>query len=188
MADTSPTVDDFTPEKPARTRTPKKKPERRPPTERQIRESLDQGWVAASLYVSGVRHDEYCGMIIAERGPALTEQLLELAKVNPAVKRALEAWATTGAWGGVIGGVVSMAVPIMAHHGRLHPDLAARFGAPLPEAVTSDSDEPNVSAVPDAPVVGPYGPVGMESGRTRNVDRPDGLRENDVISRDSGAA
>lgn len=191
---TGATVDDFTQTpKESKRRPVAKKPARKPPTDKQLREAVDQTWVMLSIYVGTVRSDAYCAGVIAERGPTLTTQLLELAGQNTAVRRALEAYATTGAWGGVIGAALSMVLPIAAHHDRLPAGIAdaIRQQSGIPD--DGPGDEPGQSAgSPDAVsnggMVGPYGPMGMEAGRTRNVDRPDRMREDDVSGRNSGAA
>jgi hypothetical protein len=178
MTDLGTNVDDFvSPPKRKPGRAASDSPSRTPPTERQIREALDQTWVGLSIYVGSVRGDLHCSAIVAEKGPDVTAQLLELAKVNKSVKRALEAYATTGAWGGVIGSVMSMALPIMAHHDRLPAGIAARFNPPSDDGADATN-----------PVAGPPSPVDMGAGGTRHFDRPDGMRQDNAGKRDSGAA
>lgn len=134
-----------------------KKPRKRAsggPTIPQIREGLEgltamvgTGWVLAG--------NEYCGTAVLERGPAVTDSLLELAKTNPRVKRSLQNLTRSSAWGGVIIAASSLAVPILAYYGVIPPHYASLVGA--------------------APPI-----VDVETGGARHTDRPDGTRQNNT--------
>lgn len=126
-------------------KTPKKKRRRSSggskPTYAQIESALDSIWVIGGG--SLMAFDPYCGSVLVTKGPEVTKALIELARVNPAVKRALEGLVTTSAWGGVAVAAAGVALPIMGHHRMIPAGMGAMFGpsADELEAAGIDSDK-----------------------------------------------
>jgi len=100
------------------------------PTYPQIEEGLNS-FVAMLGVGFKATGDNYCGDTILREGPALSASLIELAKQNPNVKRALVTLNQTSTWGGVVVAAAALAVPIMAHHGIIPATVASLVGAPL---------------------------------------------------------
>lgn len=131
---TVPEAEDRPPRKAARKRTTKK------PTATQIRKNLDALWVTAGGITMGF--DPYCGAVLVTRGPGVTDALMELSKQNPRVRQALEALATTSAWGGVAVAVAGVVAPILAHHKVIPAEIGMMVGPSSEEldAAGVDSD------------------------------------------------
>lgn len=106
--------------------------------------------VIVGTVISGL--DSFDGQVIIEAAPQLAEQLDNLAKESPRVRRFIEAALETGAWSGVIG-VLGMNViaPIAVHH-RLLPEpvntqAAQLLGVPVREPRSKPEPEPDLSNV-----------------------------------------
>lgn len=90
--------------------------------------------------------DPFCGHVLIERGPEVTEALLDVAETNPKVRAALEQFATVSGWGAIFAAVTGVALPILAHHSDLIPDDLGRMLAPagidskIIEAAFSDDE------------------------------------------------
>jgi len=64
--------------------------------------------------------DHFDGQIIVDKSGDMAEALIELAKVNPSVRRMLESLVGVGAWSGVITVFgAQVALPIAVHHNLL---------------------------------------------------------------------
>lgn len=86
--------------------------------------------------------NQYDGIVLTVRGPALAHAWAELAKVNPTVQRVLERMVEGGVMGGVILATLSVAIPIAQNHG-----VAANL--PLPFGLTGDDVEAAKEASPE---------------------------------------
>lgn len=108
------------------------------PTYAALRDALDATWggIGTVLMFAG---DSYCAEAVMDRGPKVTEALLELARQNDRVRRVLETFATGSAWSGVAMAGLGVAVPIAAHHGLVPEELARMMGAPPIEEPDGDA-------------------------------------------------
>lgn len=107
-----------------------------------IEEELNATMGAVGIMVS-VR-DPYCGGVVLDRGPALSEALTALARQNPRVRKALSSAIATTSWTGVIAVSLSIAVPILAHHKIVPSQLAAVFRPDDP--LDSEDESANVES------------------------------------------
>lgn len=71
--------------------------------------------------------DAYDGAVVVASAEQLGTALAEVARVNPAMRRLIQAGTTGGAYGGLIVASVGVALPIMANHGL----LALSFAPPV---------------------------------------------------------
>lgn len=117
---------------------------------RSFRKRIEGMLVIVGTVISGL--DAFDGQVIIEAAPQLAEQLDNLAKESPRVRRFIEAALETGAWSGVIG-VLGMNViaPIAVHH-RLLPEpvntqAAQLLGVPVREPRSKPEPEPDLSNV-----------------------------------------
>jgi len=73
------------------------------------------------------------GRIVADGGPAVVHELVELAKTDSALRKPLELLATPGKYGPLTLAVAGVILPIMANHGLLpqfeFPHLTPESGA-----------------------------------------------------------
>lgn len=108
---------------------------------RDLKSRLEESF--SLLGVLSYAFDPFDGQMILENSGRLAESLTNLAKANPAVRKALEAALAVGAWGEVfsvlIGGILG---PILVHH-RLLPDginanLATALSIPLKDVPETD--------------------------------------------------
>lgn len=95
-------------------------------TDRQIKESLDSIWMGVGAVMLNV--NAYDGAVLIVKGPQVTDALMEVAKVNPRVRSALESFALTSTWGAVFAAVSGVALPILANHGLAPVPVAAMLG------------------------------------------------------------
>lgn len=110
-------------------------------TDKQLRDQLDGTFVGVGAMV--MPFDAWCGTVLVTRGPKVLDALIEVGKVNPRVRQALEAFASTSAWGAVFAAVAGVAVPIAAHHGLVPGELGLMLGPDEDElkAAGLDPDE-----------------------------------------------
>lgn len=99
----------------------------------QLSAPLNSIWVG----VGGVTlaFDPFCGHVLIERGPAVTDALLDVAETNPKVRQALEQFATVSGWGAIFAAVSGVALPILAHHSGMIP---AQLGRMLADGAVPD--------------------------------------------------
>lgn len=91
----------------------------------QLAAPLNSIWVG----VGGITlaFDPFCGHVLIERGPAVTDALLDVAETNPKVRQALEQFATVSGWGAIFAAVSGVALPILAHHSGMIPPQLGRM-------------------------------------------------------------
>jgi hypothetical protein len=117
-----------------------------------------------------MKGDAYCGMILAQRSPALVTSWIELAKVNDGVKRVLDTMSSGGAWSGVIMSTSAIAIPMAQHHGyypQEWPNPWALDITPLDMGMNGQAppaDDPT-SPAPDEDTTNPSGSA--KSGKTK---------------------
>jgi hypothetical protein len=103
-------------EREARNVKPPKAEKPLPPKPRkgELAKPLTETYVGIGVLISPF--DPACGMAVMTNAQACAESLEELARVNPAVRRALVALTQTGAWGGVIAAHLPLLAVIAVHH------------------------------------------------------------------------
>lgn len=79
----------------------------------------------AAIGMAVSMRNEIDGQIIVEGAEAFSKGWVELAKTNPAVKKALVALVAGSTWTGAIMGTAAIAVPIMANHKMLPENVAS---------------------------------------------------------------
>lgn len=142
-----------------------------------LKEALDAALVGmgAGLMI----FDPYCGGVLVLRGPMMSDALVDVAKVNPRVRKALQSFAQTSTWGGLAGAAAAVAVPILAHHGLLPADLGKLMGPDAEEFESNQlSGEAVTNAYPDPsddteqPDFGPERPTipDLDERPTANID------------------
>lgn len=94
-----------------------REPKRRTGDLKIIRDALNQQIAGLALMITFV--DQFDGIIIADRGPVVVEQLVTVAEHNPKFRAALLAFTRNSAYAGLVMACVSLITPIMAHHGFL---------------------------------------------------------------------
>lgn len=107
-------------------------PEKKPltPTDKKLAEDLTQIYATIGLAIHGigsVREDvglSNMGMAVIQRAETLSENWLELANTNPAIKKALKKITEGGAWGSLIIGHAICIVPFLADRGVIPPAVA----------------------------------------------------------------
>lgn len=116
--------------KPARGRTPKFCPEHKP-TNSNRSQTSGRSWVRATeienlltQYVGGLAMgitllNKVDGSIIAEGGPAIVHELVELAKTDKQLRKYLEWLATPGKYAPLTIAVLGVAIPMLANHGLM---------------------------------------------------------------------
>lgn len=72
------------------------------------------------------------GNIIRQQAPALAHAYANLARQNKAFRKFLEGMMKTGAMGEVFTVTLFTALPILANHGKLPPEIMAFFGGTPP--------------------------------------------------------
>jgi hypothetical protein len=92
-----------------------------------IRTALDSYCALIGTALSMHPKTAFDGHVILQRGPYLTDALIELAKRDPNVKRALSALVTGSAWGGVILASGNILLPIAAFHGMIPLPIPAEL-------------------------------------------------------------
>ena len=89
--------------------------------------------------------------VLITRGGGLTDALIDVSKVNPRVRKALESFTQTSMWGGLAAAAAGVAVPIMAHHGLLPVDLGKLMGPSVEDFNESNLDGDSVlNAYPES--------------------------------------
>lgn len=127
-------------------------PAARKPTTPKLQASLEDLFAAPALAYS-MAGDQWAAEFVAERAPVLAKAWADLANESPAVKRVLTRLTTGSAWGGVIAASTMTALPLLAHHNLLPPQIAGAF---------SEGDANGGPIVPPPPA--PSGPP--PGGRT----------------------
>lgn len=85
--------------------------------------------------------DPMCGTAVVKNADSCAKSMDRLAQENDAVRRALNAILTTGAWGGVIAAHLPILAMVMAHHG---PEKSREVVAPLASMLNADMEsQPN---------------------------------------------
>lgn len=79
--------------------------------------------------------DPMCGTAVVKNAESCAKSMDRLAQENDAVRRALNAILTTGAWGGVIAAHLPILAMVMAHHG---PEKSREVVAPLASMLNTD--------------------------------------------------
>lgn len=89
------------------------------------KDSLNQQLVAAGGTIGAIAYgfNKFDGTVILNGTPQLAHSLVELADVNPNVRRALEASVSGAAWLGVAVAAAAIIIPIAANHGALPPQF-----------------------------------------------------------------
>lgn len=114
------------------------KPVGRPGLDRRIEEHITG--IGTLVFV----FDETCGTAILDGSERLAKALKHLADENPRVKKTLESFLQTSAWGEVVMATGAIALPIMAHHNvQVIPTKLRRRSATTPAVVP---DEPTSEA------------------------------------------
>lgn len=116
----------------------------------------------------------YDGQRIMEGSADLAEKLHDLAKENPAIRRALNAALATSAWGAVASALAPIILPIAANHGLVAPELAVMVDAPVPPGKAGKTSGANGSGKVSS-LFGPAAPdyppnTGQQPGGTWNND------------------
>lgn len=75
----------------------------------------------------------YDGRVILEGTPKLASSLADLCDKNPKVKRNIERMLAGGTYGEVIIAAALIAVPIMANHDLMPPQIKAMYGQAIPD-------------------------------------------------------
>jgi len=76
---------------------------------------LNAGWLGLSQGFWAVG-DDFCGTIVATRGSAVTDALVDLAKTDPRVLRLLQSATTITGWGALATASLMVGLPILVHH------------------------------------------------------------------------
>jgi hypothetical protein len=113
-----------------------------------------------------MKGDAYCGMVLAQRGPALVTSWIELAKVNDGVKRVLDRMSSGGAWSGVIMSTSAIAIPMAQHHGMYPEDWPNPWALDItPLDVGMNGQSPDEPTAPDEDATNPSG--NAKGGKTK---------------------
>lgn len=121
-------------------------------------EPLTQMYAMAGLGVTMIDHDGRCGPVIMENAGTIAEKWDELAYGNESVRRALRTLTTGGAWAGVIGAHLPIAIAILSNHA----------GSLLPASLRSEQEpEQDPGQEPEQP-----GPVHPEPVPAQPAPRP----------------
>jgi len=95
-----------------------------------LEKELGEFFLMLSMMVSMVNPND--GIIINNNAERLAHAYGNLARQNKAFRKFLEGMMKTGAAGEVFTATLFTALPIMANHGKLPPELMAFFGGNLP--------------------------------------------------------
>lgn len=108
-------------------------------TDKQIKDKLDEVWVG--LGGALMMFDPFCGVTLTVNGPQVSDAVVEIAKVNPRVRQALEGFAQVSTWGAMLGAAGAVVMPILAHHTNLIPGGVGVMLAPTDELRAAIGDE-----------------------------------------------
>lgn len=103
-----------------------------------IEEGLNTQFTLVGTIVSVA--NQYDGRVILEGAPELSKALSNLCDKNPKVKRNIERMLAGGTYGEVIIAAALIAVPIMANHNLMPPQIKAMYGAAIPEREDTDKE------------------------------------------------
>lgn len=97
---------------------------------------LTEMFMLIGMLVSAV--NQYDGMVILQNADTTAQAWAQLARTDKRIANVLDKLISTTAYSGVILATIKMAVPILANHGVVPPELGAMFGPmappPSPEA------------------------------------------------------
>ena len=104
-----------------------------------IEDGLNQQFTILGTVVSVA--NQYDGRCILEGTPKLSAAIAQLCERNPKVRKNIERMLAGGMYGEVVIAAALIAVPIMANHDLLPPQIKAMYGQAIPE------DEPERAEV-----------------------------------------